>query len=120
LIRCRGKDYHCALEYAVDIIGGKWKPRIILFLGDNKTIRFGELERLLPETTRKVLVEQLKELEHDDVIMRTAYPQVPPKVEYSLTKQGEKLLPIMHTLRAWGNDHICSLNQKDGIVPCET
>lgn len=111
MLRCRGKDYHCALEYAVDIIGGKWKPRILLVLDFKDPIRFGDLEREMHDTSRKVLTQQLRELERDCVVTRKIFPEVPPRVEYALTERGKELMPILHQLREWGNDHITFLNE---------
>lgn len=116
MISCRGKDYHCALEYAVDIIGGKWKPRILLALDLGQPVRFGNLERELPDTSRKVLTQQLRELERDFVISRTIYPEVPLRVEYALTERGKELMPLLHELREWGSNHINFLNVTDSVT----
>lgn len=116
MIRCRGKDYHCALDYAVDIIGGKWKPRILLMLDSDQPIRFGSLEKELPDTSRKVLTQQLRELERDCVVARTVYPEVPLRVEYSLTPRGRELMPLLHALREWGSEHIDYLNAIDRVA----
>jgi DNA-binding HxlR family transcriptional regulator len=90
----------CPLDAAFGILGGKWKARTITCLGE-RTLRFGELERLIPAASRKVLVQQLRSLEADGVLRRTAYPGVPPRVEYALTEHGRKLLPILRLLEAW-------------------
>jgi DNA-binding HxlR family transcriptional regulator len=89
------------LDEAFEILGGKWKARTISSLGE-RTLRFGELERLIPAASRKVLVQQLRSLEADGVLRRTAYPGVPPRVEYTLTERGRKLLPIFRALESWG------------------
>lgn len=93
--------YGCSVEAALDVIGGKWKGVIIFHLLDGKK-RFNELRRLVPSVTIRMLSLQLRELEHDDVISRKVYPQVPPKVEYQLTEFGKSLKPIILDLRAWG------------------
>ncbi|MEQ9297454.1 MAG: helix-turn-helix domain-containing protein [Cyclobacteriaceae bacterium] len=93
----------CPMTHAVNIIGGKWKPLIIYVLS-NGTLRFGQLAFFLPSISRKVLAEQLKELEHDGLIIRKAYPEIPPKVEYSLSDKGEALLPIFAHLCSWSKE----------------
>jgi len=94
----------CAVEITASIIGGKWKPMILFFL-EGGTRRFGELRRLIPKTTKKMLTQQLRELERDGIIRRKIYAQVPPKVEYSLTRHGRSLKPILRSMSAWGEDH---------------
>jgi len=94
----------CAVEITGSIIGGKWKPMILFFL-EGGTKRFGQLRRLIPKTTKKMLTQQLRELERDGIIRRKIYAQVPPKVEYSLTRHGKSLKPILRSMSAWGEDH---------------
>lgn len=93
--------YACAVEAALDVIGSKWKGVILFHLLDGKK-RFNELKRLMPSVTQRMLTLQLRQLEEDEVINRTVYPQVPPKVEYSLTLFGQKLKPLLLLLREWG------------------
>ena len=81
-------------------IGNKWKP-IIINVIQERTVRFGQLDAIIPLITRKVLTEQLKELEEDGILTRTAYKEIPPRVEYSLTKQGLELVPILKTITDW-------------------
>jgi DNA-binding HxlR family transcriptional regulator len=97
--------YGCPAEAALHMISGKWKPRIIheLFQG---TKRFGELQRLLPGISRHVLTTQLRELEADNLVERTVYPTVPPKVEYSLTDFGRSLEPVLEQLVGVGERYI--------------
>jgi DNA-binding HxlR family transcriptional regulator len=94
----------CAISYAIDIIGGKWKLAILYYLADG-TKRFNELRRLMPEVTRQMLTLHLRELERDGVVHREVYAQVPPKVEYSLTEQGRLLEPVLLALGVWGEAH---------------
>ncbi len=103
MVRYGCKDYQCTLELAFDLVGGKWKPRILWWLGHG-TLRFRELERQLPDTARKVLVQQLRQLEADGLVRRTVHAQVPPRVDYALTDMGRKLLPILDALDAWGEE----------------
>ncbi len=100
----RGKTYNCSIEVTLAIIGGKWKAPILWHLGQ-QTMRFSELQRQFNETTRKMLTQQLRELERDLLINRKVYPQVPPKVEYSLTKKGESIIPVLHQLGNWGKGY---------------
>lgn len=97
-----GKSYGCTFEITMDLIGGKWKPIILWHLGTKGTKRFSELRRLLPHVTQKMLTQQLRELEADLLVMRTVYPQVPPKVEYHLSDYGRRLMPILHMMCQWG------------------
>ena len=97
-------DPNCPVSLTTSIIGGKWKPTILFFL-ESGTRRFGELQRLIPATTKKMLIQQLRELERDQIIHRKVYPEVPPRVEYSLTKHGETLRPILQLMSAWGEQH---------------
>lgn len=101
-IRTNNCHYGCAVEAALDVIGNKWKGVILFHLLDG-TKRFNELRRLIPSVTQRMLTLQLRELEKDEVIVRKVYPQVPPKVEYSLTKAGQTLKPILFALREWGS-----------------
>src|SRR5271157_1611183 len=82
------------------MIGGKWKLFIIWYLKDGKK-RFSELKRLIPQITQKMLTQQIRELERDSIVIRKVYAQIPPKVEYSLTDTGEKLIPILTDLCFW-------------------
>lgn len=101
----KNKEYACSFEIAIDLIGGKWKPVIIWHLGTKGTKRFSELKKLLPQITQKMLTQQLRELENDRLVERKVYPQVPPKVEYSLTDLGESLMPILRMMYDWGEDY---------------
>ncbi len=91
----------CSVEITLKVIGGRWKVLILreLFLGVK---RFGELHRALQGITQKMLTQQLRELEHDGIVDRHVYLQVPPKVEYSLTPLGETLKPILDSMHEWG------------------
>jgi DNA-binding HxlR family transcriptional regulator len=91
----------CPTELAMEILGGKWKLVILEHLRDGVR-RFGELQRLLPAITPRMLTRQLRELETDGIVHRHVHPVVPPKVEYSLTDLGRDLEPLLAQLRAWG------------------
>lgn len=93
----------CSLVHAMNIIGGKWKP-ILIYLLSNGSLRFGKLHMFTPTISRKVLTDQLRELEADGLIIRTKYAETPPRVEYSLSKKGEALLPTLKALSDWTFD----------------
>ena len=92
----------CPCEYALRYIGGAWKVLIVARLVRGKIHRHAELRRLLRGITPKILTQQLRELEHDGLIQRTVYAEVPPRVEYQLTPLGETLLPVLEAMYAWG------------------
>ncbi len=91
--------------YTMSIIGGKWKMVILYLIAENEKVRFNALKRMIGTITYKTLSTQLKELEANDIIIRTEYPQIPPKVEYSLSEKGKSLIPILETICEWGLDH---------------
>ena len=102
---CGTKKYYCSVELTLQVIGGKWKPIIIYQLGNKGTLRFSEIKRSIPNITQKMLTQQLRELEADGVIHREVYPQVPPKVEYSLTELGTTVMPVINSLCEWGRHY---------------
>lgn len=97
----KNMEYKCPMELTLDLIGGKWKSLILWYLGE-KTMRFSDLRRSLPQVTQKMLTQQLRQLEENGLVHRLVYTQIPPKVEYSLTPAGKSLLPILETLCHWG------------------
>jgi len=99
----------CPVEAAIEVIGGKWKG-LILYQLRTGTKRFNELKRLIPGITQRMLTKQLKELEADSIISRQVFPEVPPKVEYSLTTFGEMLTPSLNALQVWGEAYIKKLS----------
>lgn len=103
--------YQCPVTATLSVIGGKWKP-VILFTLSGGMKRFGELKRTMPGITQKMLTQQLRELEHDGIIFRQVYAEVPPRVEYSLTETGETLKPILQTMCEWGRGHIMREKEK--------
>ena len=109
MIKYNDTEYNCSMELTLDIIGGKWKPIIIWYLGKSP-LRFNELKRTLPKITQKMLTQQLRSLEENGLINRHVFSQVPPKVEYSLTPLGESLLPILQDLCNW------AINYTDLII----
>ncbi len=95
------KLYYNPVEFAMDRIGGTWKMPILWRLKD-KVMRYGELKKDLPRITHKMLTSQLRELEEEGFISREVFPVVPPKVEYSITKRGQKAIGIVDTIRNYG------------------
>jgi DNA-binding HxlR family transcriptional regulator len=94
----------CPVTTTLSVIGGKWKPIILWIIRDRKK-RFGEIKRLIPSITQKMLTQQLRELEQDGIIHREVHPVVPPKVEYSLTDYGHTLTPVLNAMADWGETH---------------
>jgi DNA-binding HxlR family transcriptional regulator len=95
---------YCEVATTLEVVGGRWKA-VILFHLMSGTKRFGELRRKLPGATQRMATLQLRELERDGVVSRVVYPQVPPKVEYSLTDFGRSLVPVLIAMRDWGRSH---------------
>lgn len=106
------KVEECRVGEALEIIVGKWKPVILLTLFENGTMRFNELKRKMPGITQKMLTQQLRELVEEDLIHREVYPQVPPKVEYSITEYGRSIEPVLEVMHEWGLKHLQHKQQK--------
>lgn len=104
-MRRQSWPYSCGIDAAIDVVGGKWKPLILWALHDG-TKRSGELRRLIPGVTEKMLIQQLRELAADGIVHREAYPEVPPRVEYSLTVLGISLNESLAPLGDWGERHM--------------
>ncbi|HAT4307262.1 helix-turn-helix domain-containing protein [Clostridium perfringens] len=96
----------CEMEITLLAMGGKWKPLILYYLIENGTKRFGEIMSYLNSVSQKTLTKQLRELERDGLINRKIYAEVPPKVEYSITKKGSSLFPILELMCEWGEKNI--------------
>lgn len=98
-------NYYCPVEVTIDVIGGKWKCTILWWLRRGSK-RFGELRQLIPEVSQQVLTQQLRELEADGLILREAFREAPPRVEYSLTEYGKTVRPITELMCEWGKTHL--------------
>jgi DNA-binding HxlR family transcriptional regulator len=96
---------NCPVTATMGVIGGKWKI-LILYLIFNDINRFGKMGMILRDISKQMLTTQLRELENDGIIERKIFPEIPPRVEYSLTDKGRSLVPIIHLMKEWGNDHI--------------
>jgi DNA-binding HxlR family transcriptional regulator len=117
------KAYNCPVEAAIDVIAGKWKPLILWWL-HQRTYRFGELRRLIPGITEKMLTQHLRELETDGIVRRRIYPTVPPKVEYSLTEYGRSLKRALQAICEWNRIHMHRIGavetSPDGMLKART
>jgi Predicted transcriptional regulators len=103
---------NCKVAAALDTIVGKWKIAIMLNLFHNKTMRFSELQHAMPGVTKKMLTAHLRDLEEEGIIKREVFPQVPPKVEYSVTEYGATLQTILDSLHEWGESHLLRRQQQ--------
>lgn len=102
----------CRVDDGLETLVGKWKLVILLHIVKNRTMRFSDLMKAIPKITQKMLTKSLREMEDDDLIKRTSYPTIPPKVEYSLTEHGEELIPIIDSLHEWGMKHKDHIQKK--------
>jgi DNA-binding HxlR family transcriptional regulator len=100
---------YCPVTFTIGKIGGRWKP-LILYNLQSGMLRYGQLKKLIPGITEKMLVQHLRELEADNLVQRVVKPVVPPHVEYSLTTSGQSLAPLLHEMAEWG------LSQRETIV----
>lgn len=103
---CKKKVNVKPFAYAISLINGKWKMHILFWLWKKEVLRYSELKRALGKVTHKMLSNQLKEMEESGVIIRTEYPQVPPKVEYSLSEMGKSMMPILQSFCQWGMENM--------------
>ena len=94
----------CPIMRTLEVIGGKWKPILLHYLAAEPR-RTGELMRLVPQASGKMLTQQLRELERDGIVLRTVYGQVPPRVDYALTDLGRTLTPVLDAMCLWGRRH---------------
>lgn len=106
--------FNCPVDAVLSVIGGKHKPIILYHLID-RTLRFSELRRFLPQATAKVLTQQLRELETDGIVHREVYPVVPPKTEYSLTEYGRTLTPVLTAMCDWGKEHMADKIRQNAV-----
>src|ERR1700740_867827 len=103
--------FTCGLDATLRVIAGKWKPLILYFLAQGRPPRYGELRREVRDASDKMLIQQLKELEADDLVKRTDYREVPPRVDYSLTSLGRSLAEALVPLCAWGTENITEVSR---------
>ena len=110
------REFHCVLDLTMAYIGGKWKSIILWYLREDKK-RFGELRKLIPDITERMLTLQLRELEKDGLVERKVFAEVPPKVEYKLTGLGNSIIPVVEEMAKWGK-LIAGLEAR-GKIPCK-
>lgn len=108
----------CPVEGTLSLIGGKWKGVVLWHLLQG-TLRFNEIRRRLQNVTQRMLTNQLRELEGDGFVIRTVYPEVPPKVEYSLSERGRSLAPVILALKAWGEANIENTSDREELRAAE-
>lgn len=96
------KEFDCPVGLASNAINGKWKLQILNLLSQGECMRYGDLKRAIKDVSEKMLIQHLRELEVDGLIVRKLYPEVPPRVEYALTEVGRKIIPVIVELKRWG------------------
>jgi DNA-binding HxlR family transcriptional regulator len=104
--KARRGPYICGIDAAMDVVSGKWKSLILWELNNYGTRRFGELRSGMPGVSEKMLSQHLREMEEDGLIRREVFPEVPPRVEYSLTEHGRTLNQALGPLGAWGSERV--------------
>lgn len=113
-------EYNCPVDATISKIGGKYKA-VILFHLKHSTLRYSEIKKKIPAITDKMLAQQLRELESDELIIRTVYPVIPPKTEYSLSELGQTLAPILDAMCNWGEQFMPTCcDTKSGCVSTST
>jgi DNA-binding HxlR family transcriptional regulator len=103
-------DGPCPIERVITVFGGKWKPAILYHLEQNGTLRFSELQRLIPEVSQRMLTQQLRELERDGLVERKHFPEIPPRVEYTSTPIALSLAPVAKSIEKWGIDNMKAIH----------
>ena len=112
------EDIRCPLEYGLSVFGGKWKSRIICVLAQNNKLRYSELRKELANITDAVLAAALKELIADDMVVRKAYNEIPPHVEYELTEKGQSAIPILQSICRWSG-MFCKETDEGTLTQCQ-
>ena len=112
------KDIRCPLEYGLGVFGGKWNSRIICVLAAKGVLRYGELRRELGNITDAVLATTLKELIKNEMIERISYDEIPPRVEYSLTKKGSSVVPILQSICRWSGGFFAE-EKEPSMIQCQ-
>ncbi|MFC6464314.1 winged helix-turn-helix transcriptional regulator [Marinilactibacillus sp. GCM10026970] len=105
MIEFKNKSFHTSKDLALSVVGGRWKISLIWALLNHPSLRLSELQKTFPDINQRMLIRQLRELEEDQIIYRTIYPVVPPKVDYTLTDIGRSLEPVVSAICSWGEDY---------------
>ena len=103
--------FTCGLDATLRVVSGKWKPLILYFVAQDGPTRYGELRRAIRDVSDKMLIQQLKELEADDLVKRTDHKEIPPRVDYSLTPLGVSLAQALVPLCTWGVDNMAEVTR---------
>lgn len=111
IIQYKAKTFYTSKDLALSVIGGRWKIAIIWCLLQESPLRLSEFQKKLPDVNQRMLIRQLRELEEDQIITRSIYPVVPPRVEYQLTDIGRRLEPVVTSICEWGEDYRKFLQQ---------
>lgn len=100
------KNYTSEIEITIEILSGKWIVLLLTHLGEKQIVRFNEFRKVFPDISQKMLSQQLKKLEENRIIKKEIFNVIPPKVEYRLTQEGEKLIPLLDTMQVWGKEYL--------------
>lgn len=111
MANCSMNECGKSIIYTLSVVGGKWKWLILAILFENGVQRYGQIKKSAPSITHKMLSQQLKELESEQLVYRNEYHQIPPKVEYSLTEKGQTLIPILQLMAEWGTKYKSSASE---------
>lgn len=111
------RNFICSMELTLDLIGGKWKPILIYHIGNSEKIRYGELKRLIPHISERVLSRELRQLEASNLVHREEFKEKVLRVEYTLTQDGLDVLPLLNALTVWGSKY--NEKHKYATVECE-
>lgn len=112
------KDIRCPLEYGLDVFGGKWNSRILCVLANQGTLQYSHLRKQMVNITDAVLASALKHLQKNGMIVRTQYPTIPPKVEYSLSEKGQSVIPILQEICRWSGAYYKGTND-NSLLQCQ-
>ena len=110
-----GDPEHCPVRNVVDRIGDKWSVLVLMLLEEGEVLRFNEIYGLIKTISQKMLAVTLKSLEADGLVMRTVYPQIPPKVEYRLTGRGKSLIPHLQALVIWAQKNMENIKESRAV-----
>ncbi|WP_244244743.1 winged helix-turn-helix transcriptional regulator [Marinilactibacillus kalidii] len=113
MIEYKNKTFPTSKDLALSVVGGRWKISIIWALLHNPSLRLSEFQKKFPDINQRMLIRQLRELEEDQIIYRTIYPVVPPKVDYTLTSIGRDLEPVVTAICNWGDEYAHTLEKSD-------
>ena len=105
------KNYTSEIEITIEILSGKWIVLLLTHLGEEKVVRFNEFRKVFPDMSQKMLSQQLKKLEENKIVKKEIFNVIPPKVEYRLTAQGEKLVPLLESMQSWGQEYLVDFNK---------